>query len=604
MPRLRALRILGIGAVVIALASCEAPLPSTSPKPIAVATPTADPGPKPGGTIFVLTQSEGWGDVDPQRVYTPEDLAFFGATTTRSLVSYAYAEDPIEGTTLIPDLATDIGMPTDGGRTWTFTLREGLTWEDGSPLVCADVAYGVSRAFAVDIMGGGPAYAIQHLDIATRNEGESRYPGPYTATAEQQAYFDEAVDCDGDTITFRLNKPVADFNYATSLGMSPVPNPVDHPDLVDPGEGYGVTSHLWSSGPYRVDSYRQGPGGSMVLVRNERWNAASDPIRPAFPESWEIHFGVDPFQIDERLINAQGDDRFALQYGQIQPQNLPVVFADADTANADFLGRAVSGFDRYTRYYWVNVEKISNETIRQALGVALDREAILNIFSEYYGGSAYGALYGDLADGVVKPNIGLDYAATGYYENLFGFPIPPQGDPQAAARLIAASGEDPPTLKWNYADTPIGQQHFGVVRRSLEAAGFIIEPGPIGPDCGFGPCDPFSQNSGDFGHGGWGHDWPNASTVIGPLFTEDGGWDLSRVDDPDFEAGVQDALATLDRAQQAAKWQALNRAAVERGWVIPTFFGRSQVLAGTKVGPIYRWPAYSSWPYGVMFVEE
>jgi hypothetical protein len=39
-------------------------------------------------------------------------------------------------------------------------------------------------------------------------------------------------------------------------------------------------------------------------------------------------------------------------------------------------------------------------------------------------------------------------------------------------------------------------------------------------------------------------------------------------------------------------------------WVLPTFFGLSQTLAGKGVGPIYRWPAYGSWPYGQMGVTS
>ena len=88
------------------------------------------------------------------------------------------------------------------------------------------------------------------------------------------------------------------------------------------------------------------------------------------------------------------------------------------------------------------------------------------------------------------------------------------------------------------------------------------------------------------------------------LFTKAGGWDLGQVDDPAFNDAVDDALMTLDRDEQARMWQALNRRAVEEAWVIPTFFGRSQTIAGTKVAPVYRWPAYSSWPYAEMFVTE
>jgi peptide/nickel transport system substrate-binding protein len=499
----------------------------------------------------------------------------------------------VEGTKLAADLATDLGRPSDGGKTWEFTLRDGVTWQDGSAITCADIAYGVSRTFATDITGGGPAYAIQYLDIPADG-----YPGPYTATPDQQALFDAAVACsaDGKTVTFHLNKAIGDFNYATTLGMSPVPNPKDHPG-VDIGEGYGITSPPFASGPYKIDSYTPGKGGTMLLSRNDKWNPASDPIHPAYPNNWEIDFGIDAKLIDTRLMNPSGNDSFAIQYGQVQPENLPTIFKDANTTNDAFAGRAISGFDPYSRYYWVDVNKIKNEKIRQAIGVALDREAARTVLG--------GDFYGDYATGTVKPNEGADYADTGYYTNLFGKPIPKNGDPVFAKELIAASGEAAPALKWNFADTPVGQQYFAVVKDSLEKAGFTVEPGAIPPGDYYKTVfHPENELVGQFGNAGWGPDWPNASTVIPPLFTVAGGWDLSQVDDADFNAKVQDALTTLDRAQQATKWQALDKEAIQHGWVIPTFFGTSQTIAGDKVGPIYRWPAYGSWPYGVMYVAQ
>lgn len=90
--------------------------------------------------------------------------------------------------------------------------------------------------------------------------------------------------------------------------------------------------------------------------------------------------------------------------------------------------------------------------------------------------------------------------------------------------------------------------------------------------------------------------------MIPPLFTQAGGWDLSQVDDAAFNAAVEDALATLDRTQQARKWQDLNRRAIENAWVIPTYGGRDLRLAGSRVAPIYQWPAFHSWPYPEMRV--
>jgi len=595
-------RALAFGAIVsLVFAACGGNTPSGAPSSggpgeTGAGEQSADTGPQAGGTLHLLTNAERWADVDPQRIYTGEDIAFFSGTIYRALESYVYSEDEAEGTTLQPDMATDLGTPTDNGATWSFTLKDGLTWEDGSPLVCEDVAYGVSRTFATDITGGGPSYAIQYLDIPQNDEGRSQYPGPFTATAEEQALFDEAVVCDGNTITFHLANPVADFNYTTTLGMFPMPNPDDHPG-VDIGEGYGVTSPPLANGPYRVEEYSPGPGGTMTLVRNENWNKDSDDIRPAYPDSWVVHFGVDEKLLDQRLMSPSGDDEFALQYGQVQPENLPTIFADADNPNADFAGRAVSGFDPYSRYFWVDVNKIPNEKIRQAMSVALDREAARTVLG--------GDFYGDYGDGVIKPNIGQDYANTGFYEDLFGEPIPPSGNPDLAKRLIAESGEEAPTLKWNYADTDVGAQYFAVVQESLQEAGFTVEPGPIPPGDYYNTVfDPENELTGNFGNNGWGPDWPNASTIIAPLFTVNGGWDVSQLDDETVNAEVQDALTTLDRGAQAAKWQALNQKYMKAAYVIPTFFGRSQTIAGTKVGPIYRWSAYGSWPYGVMYAVQ
>ena len=594
----------GVTAALV-LAACGGTTPSTGVPGASGGTSSAEPGTttaptgvQKGGTVYLLTNADNWVDVDPARIYTGEDVAFFNGTIYRGLVSYVYSPDELKGTELQGDLATDTGTVADGGKTWSFTLRDGITWETGDPLTCADVAYGFSRQYATDIMGGGPTYGIQFLDVPFNDDGTSKYPGPYTATAEEQALFDKAVVCDGNTITFHLNQVRADFNYSTLWGSFPVPNIKDHPE-VDIGEGYGITSPPTASGPYKVESYTPGKGGTMILVRNENWKQESDPVRPALPDRWEVQFGLAVDLIDQRLMNPSGNDETALQYGNVQPTNLSTVFKDADTPNPDFEGRAISGFDPYSRYWWVDVNKIKNEKIRVALGVALDREAVRTVLG--------GDFYGDYGDGALKPNLGQDYADTGYYTDMFGQEIPKTGDPEFAKKLIADSGEPAPTITWNFADTPVGQQYFAVVQDSLGKAGITVNPGAIPPGDYYKVVfDPKNELTGEAGNTGWGPDWPNAYTVIAPLYTEVGGWDLSKVEDKAFQAKIKDAVETLDRAQQATKWQALNKEAVQKGWIVPTFFGKSQTMVGTKIGtvtgPIYRWPGQGSLPYGVIGV--
>jgi peptide/nickel transport system substrate-binding protein len=586
-PDARKLRALALGvAAALTLAACGPGQES----PAASGTGAASAGAQKGGTIYILTQAEQWNRLDPQRAYTGEDLAFFGGTIFRSLVSYKFSEDPAEGTSLVPDMATDLGTPNEDATSWSFTIRDGVTWQTGDPVTCEDIKYGVSRTFANDVISEGPTYAVAYLDIPAEDDPDSdflsKYHGPYTG--EGQDLYDKAVTCDGNTITFNLSGPHPDFNYTTTLGFSPVP------EAADTGESYDTGTAPVSSGPYKIEEYTTGNGGKFILTRNENWDPASDEYRPAYPDRWEVHFGIDPKVIDQRIMQSSGADETALQYGNVQPENLSVVFADNETANPEFEGRAVSGFDPYSRYYWINVNKVPNVKIRQAMAVALDREAIrLNIGGEFAGA---------FADGVIKPNIGQDYAETGFWTDFFGQPIPDTGDPELAKSLIEESGEPAPSLVFNFPNTPVNQQTAAIVIDSLGKAGITVTPAPIEPGQYYSVVfDP--EQSGDFGTGGWGADWPNASTVIPPLFTQIGGWDLSQLDDPAFNDKIAEAQAELDRAKQATMWQDLNKEAIENVYVIPTFFGLSQTIAGTKVGPIYRWPAYGSWPYGEMYVK-
>jgi peptide/nickel transport system substrate-binding protein len=611
-PDGRLLRALALGvATALALAACA---PGASQSPGGSAGGSA--GGKSGGTIYLLSGNARWTDVDPQRAYTGEDEAFFGATIYRSLEAYTLSPDDKEASKLVPDLATDLGTPTDGGKTWSFTLRDGVTFQTGAPITCADIKYGVSRTFATDIINGGPTYAIQYLDIpsvdgfAKQADGTvgpasaSAYGGPYSPNlrifsdqaltkhpVSDTAAYDKAVTCSADnkTITFHLVAAHGDFNYTTTLGMTPVPKDAD------PGEGYGVTKPPVSSGPYIVTSYTTGNGGKMLLSRNPKWNASSD-FRKAYPDKWEVDFGLDVKVIDQRLISSSGKDQTAIEREGLQPENLATIFVDPKTTQPQFKGRAISGYDIYALYYWINVQKIPNVKVRQAIAIALDRASIrLN------GG---GAFYGDIADGVIKPNIGQDYAPSGMWTDMFGKAVPDSGDPDHAKQLIAESGVPTPVkVSYNFANTPTGQKNAAIVIASLAKAGITVTPAPLERGEYYNVIfDP--KSAGDFGTNGWGADWPNASTVVPPLFTKNGGWDVSQVDDADFQKQVDAANAELDRAKQAADWQALNKLAMQNVWAIPTFSELAQRMAGTKIAPVYIWGPYGSWPYAAMYVTS
>jgi len=81
-------------------------------------------------------------------------------------------------------MATDIGTANSDKTQWSFTLKDGMKWQDGTPVTCADEAYGVSRAFATET-GGGPKYAVVYLDIprmtTAARSTRARTPQPQTS---------------------------------------------------------------------------------------------------------------------------------------------------------------------------------------------------------------------------------------------------------------------------------------------------------------------------------------------------------------------------------------------------------------------------------------
>jgi len=481
-----------------------------------------------------------------------------------------------DGTTLVADMATDLGTASDDLKTWSFTLRDGILWEDGSEVTCADIAYGVSRTFAAEVTAGeGPMYALSYLDIP---EGDSdfgsAYPGPWLADADQQALFDEAVSCDGKTITFRLKVPVADFNYTVGLlAFAPVPKDQDTADQ------YG--SKPFSNGPFKVESYEEGK--ELVLVRNENWDESTDEIREPKVDKIVWQFGLDEAVIDERMLADSGDDKNAIVYGGILPENLQTVFGD-DTLK----DRRTDGFDGFVSYTMVNVETVSCVEVRQAVWLALDREALRT--------AAGGPFTGEFAKSFVAPLLAADYEPAKLVDGLNE-----DGTPNveaAKAKLEEAKNKCPEVharatedgLRFDHPDSDTWKKNIAIWIESLGAAGIKIVDNPIEPSKYYATIN---GDRGDLMRAGWAADWANASTVIPELFGEGGGFNYHNNEGDaafaEFQAKVDEAKAETDRGAQSKLWKELNQYVIDQVWSIPGSATKSQNLVGSNVRGAYQW---------------
>ena len=527
-----------------------------------------------GGTLYILTEAEQILHLDPQRNYTGEDLAFASAYLNRTLTQYTLSKDNAEASELVADAATDTGTASNEGKTWEFTLKDGMKWEDGKDVTCEDFKYGISRTFATDVITDGPAFAMSMLDVTD-------YKGPYAGDAAGQASYDKAVVCEGNKITFNLSRTAFDFNYAVTLSaFAAVRQDVDTAELYD--------DTVLSNGPYKIESYVK--KDKLVLVRNENWDPATDTFRGAFPDRIEYIFAQPAALITERLMADAGDDQMTISPESVDSAKLAVVFSDAK-----YEKRRFNELDPYVRYYAINTKKVPNVKHRQAILAAVNRDELRTI--------AGGEYAGDYADGVVKPNIGVDYAPTGLWDGLLGAAIPAEGNPELAIKLIADSGEAfPQPFVIDYGQSETNDKAAASLVASLAKAGIVATPNAIEPGAYYGVVlDPAKQ--GSMSAAGWGPDWSNASTVIPELFAANGGFNLSQWDDAAFLAESDAAKVITDRAEQAKAWQALSKKSMELALALPTRFGKEQRIVGSKVSGAYIWGPYGSWPYAQLSVN-
>lgn len=139
------------------------------------ATPVAGKvaGPEDRLTVLAAGPVQAW---DPQRITQRQTAGFASRTWMRTLTSYAPASNLAGQRKLVADLATSRGKVNKDATQWTFSLRKGATWQDGSRITCEDVQYGVARSFDPKIPSSG--YALTYLDIPKKKDGTSSYPGP------------------------------------------------------------------------------------------------------------------------------------------------------------------------------------------------------------------------------------------------------------------------------------------------------------------------------------------------------------------------------------------------------------------------------------------
>ena len=302
-----------------------------------------------GQETLRLLSSSGAGTIDPQINYTAQYWQLF-TVVYDGLVAFRRVPGAA-GLDLVPDLADSVPVPTEGGRLYSFHIRPGLVFADGSPVRPSDAAASLRRLFRIVAPTAGSFYgdivgAAECLKAATT----STLPG---VTADDAA----------GTLRIALTRPDPDFLLKLALphaSVLPATAP-DHDAGVQPIAG---------TGPYRITQVD--PANGVRLERNGRFHTWNPDAQPAgIPDVIEYRFGLEDEAEVTQVENGQADWMF-------------------DTPPLDRLGELGASYPSQVHInpsfaLWflpmnTHERPFDDARVRRAVNLAIDRDAAVKLF--------------------------------------------------------------------------------------------------------------------------------------------------------------------------------------------------------------------------------
>jgi peptide/nickel transport system substrate-binding protein len=290
--------------------------------------------------------------MDPALSYTAEGWTAM-ADVYIPLLTYKHANGE-EGSEVIPGLAKEMPKISNGGKTYTLTLRPGLKYSDGTPVKASDFPFAVERMITLN-SGGSPFY----LSIEGAEKFAETKQGPIPGI--------EANDKTGE-IKINLEGPRGTFtNELGLMFVAPLPQDTPVEDLsADPPPG---------TGPYMITKSQ--PGKEWEYERNPYWAKANGEAMPDLPEGV-----VDSAKMTViRNPQSQVDDIEQGTYDWMQNPPPSSRYAEVKEKYEGTQFRVEPTISTY--YFWMNSQEapFDDVKVRQAVNYAIDSAALERIYA-------------------------------------------------------------------------------------------------------------------------------------------------------------------------------------------------------------------------------
>ena len=458
---------------------------------------------------------------------------------------------------------------SEDGLTWTFTMRDGLKWSDGTDLNAKDFEYSFKRM--VDPNTAAP-YAETCLGMIDGFEEAAGFPdadGNPTAEPNPDALNVKASD-DGKTLTIVLSYPCSYFDKMAAFATM---SPVQQATVEANGDAWCTSPDTFvSNGPYMITDWT--PSERIVLTKN-----------PNYVGGWDSSKIVSD-TITLLLLEDSSASFAAYNSGEA------VLIKDVPTDEIPSLTKAEDGGDFYvdtilgTYYVSLNLKRdaFKDAKVRKALSLAIDRDYVANTIMQGTYSTADSIVGPGIVDenGYFHDNGNAPYISADYEANL-----------AEAKKLLEEAGypngEGYPTIEYSTNDAGYHVPLAEYLQQAWGDLGITLTINKM-EWSSFTPARRAGEY--DVARNGWVMDYNDPSNMLDLFCTSNGNND-GKYANPDFDAAI-DASRVADSAEHFAQLHKAEDILMEDMGCLPIayyndYWLQSPTLKGTWHSPYGYW---------------
>ena len=485
-------------------------------------------------------------------------------TTFEPLLLIDENNEVVPGQAELPEVSED-------GLTWTFTMKDGLKWSDGSDLTAKDFEYSFKRLASPDTAAPYGETVVGMIDGYEDAIGNPDADGNTTTDPDWDALNVHASE-DGKTLTVQLAYPCSYFDKLCAFAAM---SPVQEATIEANGDAWCTEPDTFiCNGPYYISDWV--PSERIVLTKN-----------PYYAGGWDSSKIVSD-TITLLLLEDSSASYTAYNSGEAQ------LIKDVPTDEIPSLTKAEDGGDFYvdtilgTYYISLNDQRepFTDAKVRKALSLAIDRDYVANTIMQ----GTYEPAYNFVGPGIVdesgmfydNANGGERYISDDYEANL-----------EEAKSLLAEAGypdgEGFPAITYSANDSGYHIPVAEYLQQAWGELGITVNIDKV-EWSSFLPL----RRSGDYdaSRNGWVMDYNDPSNMI-ELFCSTNGNNDGKYNNPEFDAAI-DASKVADKATHFQKLHEAEDILMEDAAAIPVayytdFWLQSPSLKGTWHSPYGYW---------------